>query len=74
MTAAERRRRYRRHLARGDQFFRGDLSYETLAEMIDDGLIEPDCARDPTCVGCVLLRLRKHWLKDRTTPLSVTSA
>jgi len=65
MTAAERQRRYRRRLARGDQFFTGDLSYDTLAAMIDYGLIEPDSAADPVSVGRALSALAERWVRSR---------
>ena len=65
MTAAERQRRYRRRLARGDQFFTGDLSYDTLAAMIDYGLIEPDSAADPVSVGRALVALAERWVRCR---------
>jgi hypothetical protein len=65
MTAAERQRRYRRRLARGDQYFAGDLPYDTLAAMIDHGLIEPDSAVDPVSVGRALAALAERWVRSR---------
>jgi hypothetical protein len=65
MTAAERQRRYRRRLARGDQFFMGDLPYDTLAAMIDHGLIEPNSAADPVSVGRALAALAERWVRSR---------
>src|SRR4030095_5069669 len=65
MTAAERQRRYRRRLARGDQFFMGDLQSDTLAAMIDHGLIEPDSAADPVSVGRAHAALAERWVRSR---------
>jgi hypothetical protein len=45
-TTVDCMRRYRRRLASGDQFFRGDLPYNSLATMIDHGLIEHENAAD----------------------------
>ena len=65
MTAAERQRRYRRRLARGDQYFAGDLPYDSLAAMIDHGLIKPESAADPVSVGRALAALAERWVRDR---------
>jgi hypothetical protein len=65
MTAAERQRRYRRRLARGEQYFTGDLPYDTLAAMIDHGLIKPDSAVDPVSVGRALAALAERWVQSR---------
>jgi hypothetical protein len=61
VTAAEHQRRYRQRLARGDQFFMGELPYDAPAAMIDHGLIEPDSAADPVSVGRVLAALAERW-------------
>ena len=65
MTHAERQRRYRRRLAHGDQFFTGDLPYDTLAAMIDVGLIDSDNAADPMSVGRALTALAEAWVRSR---------
>jgi hypothetical protein len=59
--AARRQRRYRLRRARGDQFFRGDLPYDTLVAMIDRGLVEPDNAADPISIGRALAALAHAW-------------
>jgi hypothetical protein len=65
MTAAERQRRYRRRLALGVQYFTGDLPYDTLAAMIDYGIIDSDGAVDPIRVGRALARLAETWVQSR---------
>jgi hypothetical protein len=65
MTTAERQRRYRRRLALGVQYFTGDLPYDTLAAMIDHGLIDAISTADPVRVGRALAALAETWTRSR---------
>src|SRR5262245_32956789 len=71
MMAAERQRRYRRRLAQGDQHFRDDLPLRTLTRMIDDGLIAPNGATDPTYREIIAARER---IPSRRSPGSTAAS
>ena len=67
LTPAERQRRYRSRKRDGMRLAQTDLNPDIVAGLVERGLISPEEAADPHCLGDVLADLADCWIRGTLT-------